>query len=60
MPAREGYPDFVFALHNSEEIGPRDAEGRLVEIDIDNASHKVQLRRLVLTGLQGEIERTAG
>lgn len=37
-----------------------DAAGQLVGIDIDNASRKVQLQRLVLTGLQGEIERAAG
>lgn len=39
-----------------------DAAGQLVgiDIDIDNASRKVQLQRLVLTGLQGEIERAAG
>lgn len=37
-----------------------DAEGQLVGIDIDNASRKVQLRRLVLTGMEGEIERAAG
>jgi uncharacterized protein YuzE len=37
-----------------------DAEGALVGIDIDNASHKVQLQRLILTGMQGEIERRAG
>ena len=37
-----------------------DADGQLVGIDIDNASRKVQLRRLVLTGMQGEIERAAG
>jgi uncharacterized protein YuzE len=37
-----------------------DAQGQLVGIDIDNASRKVQLRRLVLTGMQGEIERAAG
>ena len=36
-----------------------DATGRLVGIDIDNASRKVQLQRLVLTGMQGEIERAA-
>ena len=36
-----------------------DAKGQLVGIDIDNASHKVQLKRLVLAGLQGEIERAA-
>jgi uncharacterized protein YuzE len=34
-----------------------DATGRLVGIDIDNASRKVQLQRLVLAGMQGEIER---
>ncbi len=37
-----------------------DAEGSLVGIDIDNASRKVQLEHLVLTGMQGEIERRAG
>jgi uncharacterized protein YuzE len=37
-----------------------DAEGRLVGIDIDNASRKVQLQRLVLTGMRGEVERRAG
>jgi uncharacterized protein YuzE len=37
-----------------------DAEGNLVGIDIDNASRKVQLERLVLTGMQGEIEKRAG
>jgi uncharacterized protein YuzE len=37
-----------------------DAEGALVGIDIDNASQKVQLQRLILTGMQGEIERRAG
>ncbi len=36
-----------------------DAKGQLVGIDIDNASRKVQLKRLVLAGLQGEIERAA-
>ena len=36
-----------------------DAKVQLVGIDIDNASHKVQLKRLVLAGLQGEIERAA-
>jgi uncharacterized protein YuzE len=36
-----------------------DAEGNLVGIDIDNASRKVQLERLVLSGLQGEIVRRA-
>lgn len=37
-----------------------DAEGNLVGIDIDNASRKVQLQRLVLTGMQSEIEKRAG
>jgi len=37
-----------------------DAEGNLVGIDIDNASHKVQLQRLSLTGMKGEIEKRAG
>jgi uncharacterized protein YuzE len=34
-----------------------DAAGNLVGIDIDNASHKVQLQRLIVTGLEGEVER---
>lgn len=37
-----------------------DAEGNLVGIDIDNASRKVQLGRLELSGLQGEITKRAG
>jgi uncharacterized protein YuzE len=37
-----------------------DAMGNLVGIDIDNASRKVQLSRLVLQGLNAEIERAAG
>jgi uncharacterized protein YuzE len=36
-----------------------DAMGRLVGIDIDNASRKVELQRLVLTGMQRDIERAA-
>jgi Uncharacterized conserved small protein len=36
-----------------------DADGQLVGIDIDNASRKVQLNRLVLAGIQGDIERAA-
>jgi uncharacterized protein YuzE len=36
------------------------ADGSLVGIDIDNASRKVQLQRLILTGMQGEIEERAG
>jgi uncharacterized protein YuzE len=37
-----------------------DAAGQLVGIDIDNASRRVQLKQVVLTGLEGEIERLAG
>lgn len=37
-----------------------DATGSLVGIDIDNASRKVQLNRLVLSGITSEIERAAG
>jgi uncharacterized protein YuzE len=37
-----------------------DAGGNLVGIDIDNASRKVQLRRLILSGIDGEVERRAG
>lgn len=37
-----------------------DAAGNLVGIDIDNASRKVQLGHLVLTGLAPEVERRAG
>jgi uncharacterized protein YuzE len=36
-----------------------DAKGTLVGIDIDNASRKVELGRLILTGMPGEIERRA-
>ena len=35
-----------------------DAVGNLVGLDIDHASDKVQLGRLVLHGMTGEIERT--
>jgi uncharacterized protein YuzE len=37
-----------------------DASGNLVGIDIDNASRKVQMDRLVLSHLPGEVERIAG
>lgn len=37
-----------------------DIAGNLVGIDIDNASAKVQLDRLVLTRLPAEIETIAG
>ena len=33
-----------------------DAEGRLVGIDIDNASHKVEMEKLVLSELPGRVE----
>lgn len=36
-----------------------DVEGHLVGIDIDNASHKVELKKLVLSRLPGEIETEA-
>jgi uncharacterized protein YuzE len=37
-----------------------DAAGNLVGIDIDNASQKVALQRLVVSRLPGELERIAG
>jgi uncharacterized protein YuzE len=37
-----------------------DTTGRLVGIDIDNASQKVDLERLVVSGMRGEVERLAG
>ena len=37
-----------------------DVDGQLVGIDIDNASKKVQLARLVLTGMQSAVEQRAG
>lgn len=37
-----------------------DAAGSIEGIDIDNASHKVELDRLVLSGLSSEIERAVG
>jgi len=36
-----------------------DAEGRLVGLDIDNASNKMDLARLVLSRLPGTIETDA-
>jgi uncharacterized protein YuzE len=36
-----------------------DEKGALVGIDIDNASRKVELSRLILTGMPGQIERRA-
>lgn len=35
-----------------------DADGRLVGIDIDNASHKVEMQKLILNKLPSEIEMT--
>jgi uncharacterized protein YuzE len=37
-----------------------DEDGNLVGIDIDNASRKVQLSQLIVSGLEGGIERRAG
>lgn len=34
-----------------------DADGKLVGIDIDNASHKVEMERLILSKLPAEVER---
>jgi len=34
-----------------------DADGKLVGIDIDNASKKVELQRLILSKLPGTVER---
>lgn len=36
-----------------------DADGRLVGIDIDNASNKIELKRLVLSNLPGKVETAA-
>lgn len=36
-----------------------DASGRLVGIDIDNASLKVDMKRLVLSKLPGEVLKTS-
>ena len=33
-----------------------DAEGRLVGIDIDNACHKVEMEKLILSKLPGRVE----
>ena len=33
-----------------------DVEGRLVGIDIDNASHKVEMEKLILSKIPGKIE----
>ena len=37
-----------------------DSAGNLVGIDIDNASRTVQLQRLVVTGIAGNVEKRAG
>jgi uncharacterized protein YuzE len=34
-----------------------DVDGRLVGIDIDNASERVELKKLILTNLPGKVER---
>jgi uncharacterized protein YuzE len=36
-----------------------DAEGKLVVIDIDNASNKVEMNRLVLNKIPGKVETAA-
>ena len=36
-----------------------DADGRLVGIDIDNASNKVEMKKLILSRLPSEIEMTS-
>jgi uncharacterized protein YuzE len=36
-----------------------DAEGKLVGIDIDNASNKVELQKLILSKLPGKVETAA-
>lgn len=37
-----------------------DAEGNLVGIDIDNASRKVEMRRLILSKLPSSVENITG
>ena len=36
-----------------------DAEGKLVGIDIDNASNKVEMNRLILSKIPGKVETAA-
>ncbi|MFA7235711.1 MAG: DUF2283 domain-containing protein [Phycisphaeraceae bacterium] len=36
-----------------------DAAGKLVGIDIDNATNKVELKKLILSKLPGRVETTA-
>ena len=33
-----------------------DADGKLVGIDIDNASHKVEMEKLILSKIPGKVE----
>ena len=37
-----------------------DADGNLVGIDIDNASRKAELRHLIVSGMDGDVEQRAG
>ncbi|MQA89910.1 MAG: DUF2283 domain-containing protein [Gemmatimonas sp.] len=37
-----------------------DVDGNLVGIDIDNASGKVQLDTITLSGIRGDVQRRAG
>jgi len=37
-----------------------DADGTLVGIDIDNASRKAELRHLIVSGIDGDVEQRAG
>ncbi len=37
-------------------IADYDAEGKLVGIDIDNATNKVELKKLILNRLPGKVE----
>ena len=36
-----------------------DTDGRLVGIDIDNASHKVEMEKLILSKLPAKVERAS-
>lgn len=36
-----------------------DADGKLVGIDIDNATNKVELKKLILSKLPGKVETSA-
>lgn len=36
-----------------------DTDGKLVGIDIDNATNKVELKKLILRGLPGKVETPA-